>query len=202
MARLSKRPLKKPKTEGLRPGCIWPLSGCVPRYNHVLMDFRIHRHFLTVLVFVALAFAIGAMMGRAVAQGSGLQAFSKSTLEIEAQDGKHRFKVEIAQSPRQQAQGLMFRRRLAADAGMLFLYGQPQIIKMWMKNTFIPLDMIFIGANGRIVSIVERTIPQSLETVSSAKPANAILEVNGGTVSRLGIRAGDRVRHPALGTGG
>ena len=117
-------------------------------------------------------------------------------------DGKHAFTVEIAKTPRQQAQGLMFRRRLAADAGMLFLYAQPQIIRMWMKNTFIPLDMIFIGADGRIVSVVERTIPQSLETVSSAKPANAVLEVNGGTVSRLGIRPGDRVRHPAFGTDG
>lgn len=166
------------------------------------MTVAISRRFLTVLVLLSLVSAIAAVPGGAAAQGDALQAFPKSTLEIEAQDGKHRFTVEIAKSPRQQAQGLMFRRRLAADAGMLFLYAQPQIIRMWMKNTFIPLDMIFIGADGRIVSIVERTIPQSLETVSSAKPANAVLEVNGGTVSRLKIRTGDRVRHPAFGTGG
>jgi len=167
------------------------------------MTVRICRHILTIIALLALAPAIAAMVtGAALAQGSHLQAFPKSTLEIEAQNGKHRFVVEVAKSPRQQAQGLMFRRRLAADAGMLFIYSQPQIIRMWMKNTFIPLDMIFIATDGRVVSIVERTIPHSLETVSSAKPAIAVLEVNGGTVSRLGIRNGDRVHHPAFGAGG
>lgn len=165
------------------------------------MVVRFGHRFLTALVLLSLVLAISAMPGSAAAQTTRLQAFPKSTLEIEAENGTHPFTVEIAKSPRQQAQGLMFRRRLAADAGMLFLYGRPQIIRMWMKNTFIPLDMIFIGADGRIVSIVERTIPQSLETVSSAKLANAVLEVNGGTVSRLGIRTGDRVRHPAFGNG-
>ena len=71
-----------------------------------------------------------------------------------------------------------------------------------MKNTFIPLDMIFIGKNGRIVSIAERTIPKSLETVSSGMPATAVLEVNGGTASRLGVRVGDRINHALIGSGG
>ena len=149
---------------------------------------------------VTVALAGGA--GQAVAQSSGLQSFSKGGLEIVTADKTHKFSVEIARTPGQQAQGLMFRRRLAADAGMIFLYGEPRIITMWMKNTYIPLDMIFIGKGGRIVSIAQRTIPQSLATVSSELPASAVLEVNAGTASRLGIQVGDRINHAAIGAGG
>jgi uncharacterized protein len=145
--------------------------------------------------------ALGGARAPVFAQSSGLQIFSKSVLEIATTVGKIKFSIEIARTPRQQAQGLMFRRRLAADAGMLFLYDQPQIIRMWMKNTFIPLDMIFIGKDGRIVSIAQRTIPKSLETVSSERLASAVLEVNGGTATRLGIRVGDRINHASIGTG-
>jgi len=95
----------------------------------------------------------------------------------------------------------MFRRRMDRDAGMLFVYDTPQIITMWMKNTYIPLDMIFIGADLRVSSIAERTIPQSLETISSQKPSVAVLEVNAGTVRRLGLKVGDRVKSAFLGGG-
>lgn len=145
--------------------------------------------------------AVSGARAPVAAQGSGLQIFSKSVLEIATAAGKIKFSIEIARTPRQQAQGLMFRRRLAADAGMLFLYNQPQIIRMWMKNTFIPLDMIFIGKDGRIVSIAQRTIPKSLETVSSERLASAVLEVNGGTAARLGIRVGDLINHASIGSG-
>lgn len=174
----------------------------VGRCNLRCMSKLISGKLLVAVVGIWVVLAIGGARVTAVAQSSGLQNFSKSALEIATAATKIKFNIEIARTPRQQAQGLMFRRRLAADAGMLFLYRQPQIIRMWMKNTFIPLDMIFIGKDGRIVSIAERTIPKSLETVSSGMPATAVLEVNGGTASRLGVRVGDRINHALIGSGG
>lgn len=129
---------------------------------------------------------------------AGPSGFSQVPLAVESSSSVHRFTVELALSPRQQAQGLMFRRRLAADAGMLFVYPAPRIITMWMRNTYIPLDMMFIGSDGRIVRIAERARPMSTETISSGRPALAVLEVNAGTAARLGIRPGDRVIAEAL----
>ena len=94
----------------------------------------------------------------------------------------------------------MFRRHLAADAGMLFIYPAPQVLTMWMKNTYLPLDMLFIASDGRIVQIVQRTVPRSLQIISSGEIAIAVLEVNGGTVSRLKIKKGARVKRPAFGS--
>ena len=111
---------------------------------------------------------------------------------------RHVFKIEIARTPKQQERGLMFRRKMPADEGMLFVYPYSSIIRMWMKNTFIPLDMIFIGKGGKILEIAQRAVPHSTEVISSRKPAVGVLEVNGGTVSRLGIKRGDRVVHPAF----
>lgn len=131
-----------------------------------------------------------------------LETFEQDSLSIRTADGKaHRFQVELARSPAQQAQGLMYRRTLAEDAGMLFLYETARPAVMWMKNTLIPLDMLFIARDGRIVSIVERTVPRSLETIVSDQSVSAVLEVRGGTVARLGIGLGDRVVHPAFGGG-
>jgi uncharacterized protein len=125
--------------------------------------------------------------------------FAKDTVTIETAAGdKHRFTVELATSPAQVAQGLMFRRQMAADAGMLFVFERPDPAVFWMKNTYIPLDMIFIGTDGRILNIAERTIPMTETPVHAAGPTRAVLEVNGGTASRLGLKAGDRVRHSAL----
>lgn len=131
----------------------------------------------------------------------GLQGFETSPLVIRTAERDHHFTVEIARTPRQQSQGLMFRKRMAADAGMLFLHATPRRASMWMKNTYIPLDMLFVAADGRITKIVERTTPHSLETISSDGPVSAVLELNGGTAARLGIRTGDRLLHPAFGGG-
>ena len=125
--------------------------------------------------------------------------FPKDTVTIETAGGaKHRFNVELATTPAQVAQGLMFRRQMAADAGMLFLFERNEPASFWMKNTYIPLDMIFIGMDGRILNIAERTIPLSETPVNATGPTRAVLEVNGGTASRLGLKPGDRVRHSAL----
>jgi len=129
-----------------------------------------------------------------------LQTFPTGELTIESATGAHKFTIEIATTPAQMEQGLMFRRTLAPDAGMLFVFKAPSQASMWMKNTFIPLDMVFIDPQGRIINIAERRIPESLDTTGAAAPARAVLELNGGTAARLGIRPGDRVVSPALGT--
>ena len=128
-----------------------------------------------------------------------LQRFTTSPLIIETAGGKRQFTVEVAMTPGQHAQGLMFRRRLAAGAGMLFVYRRVELVAMWMQNTLIPLDMLFIGADLRIAHIVERTIPLSTEAIVSIKPASSVLELNAGTVLRLGIKSGDVVTSPAFG---
>ena len=105
----------------------------------------------------------------------------------------HRFRVEVARTPQQQAQGLMFRTAMGPDEGMLFPYAQPQILSFWMRNTVLSLDLIFIGPDGRIVNIAERAVPYSEESIRSDAPAVAVLELNGGRADELGIVAGSKV---------
>ncbi len=133
----------------------------------------------------------------AAADASG--TFPRSTLEIATADGrKLAFSIELAQDSAQRGLGLMFRQKLAADAGMLFDFQTDQDVAMWMKNTFIPLDMLFVRADGTIHRITERTVPQSLEAIWSQGKVRAVLELNGGTVSRLSIRPGDKLIHPVF----
>ncbi len=139
----------------------------------------------------AVVLAMVFCLGGAAAQ----EIFEKSELVIVTSAGPKTFQIEIAKSPRQQAQGLMFRRTMAADAGMLFPYASPQRMAFWMKNTYIPLDLLFIAADGRIESIQQRAVPHSLEPIRSRGKVLAVLELNGGTVSRLNIKPGDRVEH-------
>lgn len=138
--------------------------------------------------------AVALLLLVAAFPAAALESFQKSKLSVEtAGGGKFRFDVELALTPGQQAQGLMYRRTMAADAGMLFIYDRVQPASFWMKNTLIPLDMLFIAADGRIVNIHERAVPESLDSVNSDGPVKAILELNGGMAARLGIRPGDRV---------
>ena len=108
----------------------------------------------------------------------------------------HRFIVEVARTPEEQARGLMERQSLAPDRGMLFPYATPQPVSFWMKNTLIPLDMIFIAPGGRILRIEANTVPLSLDPVGSGEPVEAVLELAGGRSAELGIAAGDRVEWP------
>jgi uncharacterized protein len=130
---------------------------------------------------------------------AALQQFPTSELTIVSASGPHRFKVEVAETPEQMTQGLMFRSNLAPDAGMLFDYKQPTIATMWMRNTLIPLDMLFVDAQGRIVNIHQRAVPQSLDVIAAVAPVRAVIELNGGTTARLGIEPGDKVVHPIFG---
>jgi uncharacterized membrane protein (UPF0127 family) len=125
-----------------------------------------------------------------------LAAQQLQPLEIATRTGVHVFAVELAVTPEQQAQGLMFRRELPEGRGMLFDFQKEQPTSFWMKNTYIPLDMIFIRADGRILRVAENTVPLSEALVSSGGPVRAVLEVIAGTAKKLGIAAGDRVAHP------
>ena len=148
------------------------------------------------------AFVLG-MIGATAASMARAQTPPKPPLPlgevaIQAKTGRHVFKVEIVQTEAERAQGLMFRQRLAANAGMLFDFQDEQLVAFWMKNTLIPLDMIFIRGDGRIANIAQRAVPLSLDAVPSTEAVRFVLEVNGGTASRLGIKAGDRAILPPM----
>lgn len=134
----------------------------------------------------------------ALAETGGEVTFETGSLVIESGGGRHPFTVELARSPEQRSRGLMFRETMAPDVGMLFIYPRRQRIAMWMKNTILPLDMLFIDSDGTIVRIAEWTQPHSLRTIESGGRVLGVLELNAGTTARLGIAVGDRVRHPAF----
>ena len=125
-----------------------------------------------------------------------LESFTTSELTIVTAAGPQKFKVELALSNPQMEQGLMFRHSLAADAGMLFDFKSPIPVTMWMKNTLIPLDMVFLDASLRVVDVHERAVPLSLDPIAAKVPARYVIELNGGTAARLGIKSGDRVTGP------
>lgn len=115
-------------------------------------------------------------------------------LDISSGRKTHRFVVEVASTPEQQAQGLMFRESLAPGRGMIFPSEPPRPVSFWMKNTLIPLDMIFIRPDGTIARVAENTVPLSLDPVPSLEPVSAVLEIAGGRARELGIKEGDKVR--------
>jgi uncharacterized protein len=121
------------------------------------------------------------------------KAAELQTLEIASKTGVHAFQVEMAVTPEEKERGLMFRRELPEGHGMLFDFQFDQNVAFWMKNTYIPLDMLFIRADGRILRIAENTEPLSERNIPSGGPVRAVLEVIGGTAKKLGIAAGDRV---------
>ena len=146
--------------------------------------------------------ALVASAGLARAQQTGPQPeLPKEKLVIITRDGKrHDFDVEVAKTPEQQETGLMFRKTVPPDGGMLFDFGPPHDIQMWMKNTIAPLDMVFINQDGTIRSIAENTVPESLATIDSRGPVRATLELAAGTTARLGIRVGDKVQGSIFGS--
>ena len=124
------------------------------------------------------------------------QALSKiEPLTIATADDAVMFTVEIADTEELRARGLMFRQRLPEDRGMLFDFGSPRPVSMWMKNTYIPLDMLFIRPDGSIAYIAENTVPKSLDAVGVSEPVLGVLELAAGTTRKHGIRAGDTVYH-------
>lgn len=122
-----------------------------------------------------------------------LAYFPRGAVEIAARSGAQRFDVWIADTPSRQAQGLMFVIDLPADRGMVFVHEPPRVASMWMKNTYIELDMLFV-AGGRVVKIAPSTRPHSLDAIPSDVPVGAVIELRGGEAARRGIAVGDRVR--------
>ena len=125
-------------------------------------------------------------------------ALAQSLPVTELRAGMHLIHAEVAADFSTRARGLMHRKGLAPNAGMLFIFDAPSEQCMWMKNTYIPLDMVFIDGDGRIQQIVEQTTPHSLAIISSREPALAVLEIGGGEAKRLGLHPGQRVLHAAL----
>ena len=109
---------------------------------------------------------------------------------------RHAFQVEVARNDADRAQGLMFRRSMPADRGMLFDFGRVEPVAMWMQNTYLPLDMLFVRADGTIARVAANAEPLSTRAIPSGEPVLAVLELNAGTAARLGIQAGDRLDHP------
>lgn len=134
------------------------------------------------------------------AQAQERQAFTSEPLTIETASGKtHDFVAELALDDAQRAQGLMFRKSMPSENGMLFDFGEARAVAMWMRNTLIPLDMLFIGRDGRITHIHENAVPHSEAIISSRGPVKFVLELNGGAAKRSGIKPGDMVRSAQIG---
>lgn len=143
------------------------------------------------------------LAGAASPAQAGAQAGANDGFcDVAVEDGgvSHRFRAELAITPADRAQGLQGRTVLGVREGMLFDFHQPQSVAMWMKNTPIPLDMLFIDTGGEVVAIAERTVPYSLDIIASPGPVRAVLEVRGGTAERLGLEPGTRVTSPCLET--
>jgi len=145
-------------------------------------------------VFRSIAVLIVAL----VAMAGPARSASQDTLEIASKTGVHAFAVEIAETEAEREKGLMFRKELPEGRGMLFDFHREQEVGFWMQNTYIPLDMIFIRGDGRILRIAENTEPLSTRIIPSNGPVRWVLEVIGGTASKLGIAPGDRVASPAF----
>jgi uncharacterized membrane protein (UPF0127 family) len=159
-------------------------------------DLRLSRRFAVALTALLL-------MSLVRADGSDAREldrlFARSTLQIATPDARlHTFSIWVADNDARRARGLMFVRELADDEGMLFIYPETQPVNMWMKNTYIPLDMLFVRADGRIERIAENTKPHSLETIGSGNPVRAVVELKAGAAARLKIRPGAQVIHSAF----
>ena len=150
------------------------------------------------LLLTAMAAAMAACSPTPAAQEQeAIPALSEAGLQqvpltVASATGTHRFVVEVARTPQEQQRGMMFRQSVAPSRGMIFPYDPPQPVAFWMKNTLIPLDIIYVRADGTIAQITTAT-PQSLEAIPSSEPIALVLEIGGGRAAELGIRPGDRV---------
>jgi len=145
-------------------------------------------------VFVALMLAFAAPGCNSLpVNGAGPASVARVPLQIRTASKVRQFSVEVARSEDEQSRGLMFRQSLAPNTGMIFPMAPPRNASFWMKNTIIPLDMIFIRADGSIARIAAETVPYSLEPVDSGEPVAAVLEIGGGQAAKLGIAENDHV---------
>ncbi|WP_371410667.1 DUF192 domain-containing protein [Tabrizicola sp. TH137] len=130
--------------------------------------------------------------------GLAAAACAPETVEVRGPAGMARFTVDVADDGAERAQGLMFRESMPASAGMLFVYEAPQRASFWMKNTLIPLDMIFADETGRVTRVHENAVPHDTTPIDGGDAVRFVLEINGGLAARMGIAAGAELRHPAI----
>ncbi len=134
----------------------------------------------------------------ALAGGSASAACTDTAVDIRGDWGSARFTVEVADEPAERAQGLMNRPSMPRSAGMLFLYERPQRATFWMRNTLIPLDMIFMDETGTVTRVHENAVPLDETTIDGGDGVLAVLEINGGLARAIGIAEGSELRHPGL----
>ena len=144
-----------------------------------------------VRLWAGLAFLVFLAAACVAAQGA-----EPDSLEIVTSTGRHSFQIEIANNDATREHGLMDRRYMAADHGMLFEFDREAPVAFWMKNTYIPLDMIFIAPSGVVTRIVANAEPLSERVIPSGGPCIAVLELNGGIAASIGLKVGDKVHHP------
>lgn len=150
--------------------------------------------FKSSVVAFLLLLAAAAMHPTAASADSALEK-----LVINTAGGPRTFEVEVMRTDEERAKGLMFRRYMPENRGMLFDFKEQQPVMMWMKDTFIPLDMVFIRRDGSIARIAENTEPHSTRTISSGEPVFGVLEINAGVAAKLGVKPGDKVQHALFG---
>ena len=156
------------------------------------------RPLLYIVLILILGLAV-TLLGSDLRGDVGKEQLTGEELLIDAAGGPVILFVEVVDTNKTRASGLMFREELAPNAGMLFDFKREQPVSFWMKNTFIPLDVFFIKADGRIVNIAKRAVPHSERSIASDEPVLGVLETNAGVADRLGIKLGDIVRHPVFG---
>lgn len=148
----------------------------------------------------ALLLPPGAARAVDAADAMPLSSFPKESIAVETRSARrHVFEAWRAETPEQREQGLMFVKQMGADEAMIFIYEPAQYVAMWMKNTFLPLDMLFVDDRGCVVNVKERAKPQSLDTIAAGAPVALVVELNAGTIAARGIHKGDRVIRPGAG---
>lgn len=162
------------------------------------MAFLVVSRLLSRRFALAAPLTVAALAARA--QEADIQ-FKRSSLVIVAHGRDIKFEVELATNDAERARGLMYRKQLGPYEGMLFDFYQEMPVSFWMKNTLIPLDMVFIAADGTVKHVHANAVPMSTDTVPSRFPVRAVLEINGGSARMLGIKPGDKVKHPIFGNG-
>ena len=150
--------------------------------------------------FLALFLVVVGFVGMAMAAAPKAPKFDAAPLTITTKDGVvHPFTVELAISSAQREYGLMFRTEMAPDHGMIFDFQTPQLVRMWMENTVLPLEMVFLDGQGTVTHIVENAVPYSQTIIDSGGQVTYVIELNGGIVKKLGLAVGDRAASPAIG---
>lgn len=144
---------------------------------------------------VALGLVVALGLGAATLFSAGADAAGT----LVTRSGEHRVDIEVADTPDEREHGLMNRQSMPADAGMLFDFGIDRPVTMWMKNTYLPLDMVFMDASGTVTHIAVNAQPLSLDLIESDGPVRYVLELNGGAAARYGLKVGDRLKHPLVG---